>query len=187
MKSLLISISIVAIAGLVVGAMAVATDTVTCTVTPGAYAVSVSPTSDPYGPMTLSGTKTGTTITATNSGSIPERLNILGSDAVYGTTECGGNPCTWTLSTSALGQDQFVHAFTTKATPPTSGATLGSDPTTQWVPLDKGTSYTQLVASVAAAGTQDFHLDMRTPSSAGTNTSYGHAYSITVTLQAVAP
>lgn len=180
MKSFIATICILGIAGMMIGTMAMAGDTVTATVTPGNYAVSVSPTSAPYGGMTLSMTATSTQITATNNGSLTAKLNIIGADATWTTK-------TWTQSTTAPGTDTFVHAFTTKAIPPASGATLGSDPTIAWVSLDKTSTYKTLVASVAAAGTQTFTLDMRTPTAAGAETSFGNQYSTSVVVAAVAP
>jgi len=180
MKSLLAIAAVLGIAGMLAGTAAQAGNTVTATVTPGNYSVSVSPTSADYSGMTLSTTKTSAKLTATNDGSLAAKINILGSDATYTTY-------TWTQSTTAPGTDTFVHAFTIKATPPATGATLGADPATDWVSLDKGATYETLVASVASAGTQDFYLDMRTPTAAGAGTSFGHQYSTSVTLQAVAP
>ena len=179
-KSLFSTLLILGIIGMMVGTSTEAGNTVTATVTPGNYSVAVSPATADYSGMTLSATKTSATITATNDGSLASKFNIIGSDATYSTY-------TWTQSTTAPGTDTFVHAFSTKATAPTSGATLGTDPTTEWVSLDKTSTYKTLVASVAAAGTQDFHLDMRTPTTAGAETSFGNEYSMSVTLQAVAP
>lgn len=180
-KSFLATICILGIVGMVIGAVAEAGNTVTATVTPGNYSVSVSPATVAYTSMTLSATKMSATITATNDGSLAEKINILGADAT-------GGGKTWTQSTTAPGTDTFVHAFTTKATPPATGTALGTtDPTTDWISLDKVSTYKTLVASVAAAGTQDFHLDMRTPTTAGAETAFGTEYSMSVTLQAVAP
>lgn len=179
-KSLLVTLFILGIVGMEIGARVEAGNTVTATVTPGNYSVAISPATADYSGMTLSATKASATITATNDGSLASKFNIIGSDATYSTY-------TWTQSTTAAGADTFVHAFSTKATPPTSGATLGADPTTEWVSLDKTSTYKTLVASVAASGTQDFHLDMRTPTTAGAGTSFGNEYSMSVTLQAVAP
>lgn len=165
---------------MMIGTAVEAVDTVTATVTPGNYSVTLDVTSADYGGMTLSQTETSVTITATNNGSLTAKLNIIGSDATYTTY-------TWTQSTTAPGTDIFVHAFTTKTVPPATGATLGSDPTLEWVALDKSSTYKTLVASVASLGTQAFHLDFRTPTAAGAETSFGNEYSTTVTLQAVAP
>lgn len=179
-KSLLATICILGIAGMVIGTIAEAGDTVTATVTPGNYAVSVLPTSAAYAGMTLSATKTSAQITATNDGSLTAKLNIIGADATY-------TSYTWTQSTTAPGTDIFVHAFSTKTVAPATGATLGTDPTVEWVALDKTSTYKTLVASVAAAGTQTFKLDMRTPTAAGAGTSFGNQYSTSVVVAAVAP
>ena len=179
MKSLLVTISILAIIGLGIGTMINAVDTVTCTVTPGNYSVSVLPTSDPHGAMTLSATNRGTLITATNAGSLTAKLNIIGADATY-------SSFTWILSTSAPGTDTYIHAFSTAANP-TSGTATGTDPTAGWVSLDKGSTYKTLNASVSSSGTEEFYLDMRTPTAAGAGTSFGSEYSTNVTVAAVAP
>jgi hypothetical protein len=189
MKSLLATICILAIVGMAVGVTIVmAGDTVNCTVTPGNYAVSVLPTSDPHGGMTLVSSHTGTKITATNDGSLTAKLTIIGADATY--TEggkCGDGVCTWTLSTSAPGTDIYVHAFSTKDPAPTTNGTLGSDPTVEWVALDKGSTYKTLVATKGSGLTQDFYLDMRTPATGSTETDYGSEYSTDVTVAAGEP
>jgi len=188
MKSLLAMICILGMTGIMIGTIVEAGDTVTATVTPGNYSVSVDPIAADYGSMTLAATETSAQIAATNAGSLTEKINILGSDATYTeVAHCGDGTCTWTLSTVAPGQDTIVHAFTTKATPPATGATLGTNPLVEWVPLDKGANYTIASASVEAADIMNFYLDMRTPATAGTETDYGSEYSSTVTLQAVAP
>ena len=140
------------------------------------YSVSVDPTSVNYGGMAMDATKASTTITAT-VGNSDTKLNITGADATY-------TSYTWTLS-AALGEDQYVHAFT-KDTGLSSGGTLGSDAATQWVALDK-TGNQVLAASVSAYGSQTFKLDMRTPSTAGTETNLGSQYSTDVTIVASAP
>lgn len=177
-KILLATLSIVGIMGVMLGTVAEAGYIVTATVTPGNYSVSVDVATAAYGSMLLSTTQSSATITATNSGSLTEKINITGSDATY-------TDKTWTLSNTAVGTDTYVHAFSTKATAPATGATLSADPTTDWVGLD--TSAITFKASLAAAGTQAFKLDMRTPSAASTNTVFGSEYSSVVTLTAVAP
>lgn len=147
------------------------------------YSVSVDPTSVNYGEMVMNATKASATITATVDNSIT-KLNIVGTDATY--TEggkCGDGVCTWMLSGS-LGQDQYIHAFTKNTGLATNG-TLGSDPATEWVALDKTGKV--LAASVDAYGSQTYKLDMRTPSSSGTETDLGSQYSTDVTIVAMAP
>lgn len=178
MKSLIATICILAVLGVLMGTMASAGDTVSCTVTPGNYSVSVSPSSDPHGSMTLASSHTGTKITATNNGTLTAKINIKGADATY-------SSYTWTLSTTAPGEDIYVHAYSTKDPAPATNGTLGSDPTTEWVSLDKGSNYKVLKASLAATLTQDFYLDFRTPATPAAGTSFGNVYSTTVTLQAV--
>jgi len=64
---------------------------------------------------------------------------------------------------------------------------LGSNPATQWVALTKISDENILAASVVANGSQDFKLDMRTPSAAGGETELGKSYSTDVTIVASAP
>jgi len=147
------------------------------------YSVSVDPTSVNYGGMAMNTTRASAIITAT-VGDAATKLNIIGADATY--TEggkCGDGVCTWALSI-ALGQDQYVHAFT-KSTGLTTGGTLGSNPSSEWVALTKTNQL--LSASVTANGSQNFKLDMRTPSTAGTETNLGSQYSTDVTIVASAP
>lgn len=147
------------------------------------YSVSVDPTSVNYGGMTINSTKASATITAT-VGDAATKLNIKGTNATYTEVgKCGDGVCTWVLST-ALGEDQYVHGFT-KDTALASGGSLGSDPATQWVALT--TTNQLLAASVTANGSQTFKLDMRTPSSAGTETNLGSQYSTDVIIVASAP
>jgi len=149
------------------------------------YSVTVEPTSVNYGVMPINDTKASGIITAT-VGDAATKLNIKGVDATY--TEggkCGDGVCTWTLS-AAQGTDAYVHAFT-KNTGLASGGTLGSNPATQWVALTKISDENILAASVVANGSQDFKLDMRTPSAAGGETELGKSYSTDVTIVASAP
>jgi len=149
------------------------------------YSVTVEPTSVNYGVMPINDTKASGIITAT-VGDAATKLNIKGADATY--TEggkCGDGVCTWTLS-ATQGEDQYVHAFT-KNTGLASGGILGSNPATQWVALTKISDENILAASVVANGSQDFKLDMRTPSAAGGETELGKSYSTDVTIVASAP
>jgi hypothetical protein len=175
MKSLIASICILGIVGMMIGTMAKAGNVVTCTVTPGAYSVSVSPDSVGYGGMTLSATKASGTITATNDGTIATKLLINGSNATY-------VAYTWTLSTSIGVEDAYLHAYTTDLTE-ASGTAIGADYTTEWEDLLTGNS--DLAASVAVSGNQTFQLDMRTPASVSGG--LGNSFTTTVTVTATAP
>jgi hypothetical protein len=154
--------------------------------------ISISPTTIDYGGMLINTTKASGIITVSNESSQSVDLNIMGADAEYQeatgeeslcTDTAVQDTCTWTLS-SALGTDQYIHAYTTDTTL-ASGGTIGTNPSIEWV--DLATTYKTLATGIAAGATQDFQLDMRTPSTAGGETAYGKQYSTTVTVQAVAP
>jgi hypothetical protein len=139
--------------------------TVSATVTAQNISVSVTDGSVSYGTLSLSSTEDTTasglndTQTAENDGNVAEDFNISSSDASGGTG--------WTLSGTAIGTDQYEHKFSTN-----SGST--------WTAMT--TSYATLATNVAAAGTQDFDLQILTPSA---TTDYTQK-TITVTVQAVA-
>lgn len=134
------------------------TATVTATVTPKLVSVTVSPTSVAYGTVPLSSSATSGVITATNDGNVTETFNIKGADATYSTN-------TWVLSDTAVGANQYMHKFAL----PTY---------ITWTPLS--TTYLTLATGIAASGTQDFKLQIWTPTS---TTLYGE-YSTTVTVLA---
>lgn len=76
-----------------------------------------------------------------------------------------------------------MHCFTTDLAK-TSGAATGTDPSANWVGLDSS-DYATLAAGIAVLGSEEFALDMRTPTAAGAQTDYGEQYDTTITVQAV--
>jgi hypothetical protein len=138
--------------------------TVTATVTAQNVSVAVTDGTITYGTL-ATGTTQDTSAsgvdnsqTATNSGNVAIDINIRGNDS--------GD---WTLGSSA-GTDIYTHKFCT--------TTCDSSPT--WTGLT--TNYQTLSSSVSASGTQEFDMQIGTPSST-TNFS---EQSVDVTVQAVA-
>ena len=165
MKSLIASICILGLVGMVVGVAVQGADTapVSATVTPKLITVSVSPGTVAYG---ILGTNTTTstipaeldqTQTATDGSNVDVALNIKSSDAV------GGTP--WELA-AAAGENAFVHKF------------KGGD-AADWtqLPVDN-TTYATLDAK-PAAGSVAFDLQITTP----TITTDYVLKTITVTVQ----
>lgn len=197
MKSLIVSICILGMVGVVIGVVVLAaTDTVNCTVTPGQYAVTLDATDAAFGTMQLSASSQSTPelITGTGSSSLVEKFLIYATDATY--AEAGGeqalcadtgavDTCTWALS-AAVGADAYVLAFAT-STSLTSGTAVGTDPGIAWVALSTSGDKKTLDFGVATSGSQSFELDMRTPSSGPAETAYGKQYSSTLTVEATAP
>ncbi|MEX2515112.1 MAG: hypothetical protein WD335_03215 [Candidatus Paceibacterota bacterium] len=97
----------------------------------------------------------GDTQTVTNTGDVTIDLNIVGQDTA----------CPWTLAATA-GTDQYVHEFSTD-----SGGV--------WTALT--TTNQTLATGIAAAGTQDFDLQLTSP----TDSSCDTEQSVDVTVQAV--
>lgn len=161
MKSLIVSILIVGLIGLVVGIAVKAGDTVSATVTPKLITVSVTDGSVAYGILGASTTKStidlADTQTATNGSNVPVALNIKSSDAEGGTK--------WELAASSS-LDAFVHKF------------KGGD-AANWtqLPVDN-VSYATLKGSPAGASVT-FDLQITTPTA---TTDYVQK-TITVTVQ----
>lgn len=164
MKKILAGIALLA---LVLGAVApvwAATPTagVSATVTPMEISVTVAPISTDYGTMGVSEFKKADTVNAndefvvTNNGNVAEDFDIVGADATGGVT--------WTLAGSIGTENEYVHAYSALKTLAAS-ASLGTNEDTEWVPLDKGSTYKELATNVAADATQDLVLEMLTPSS----------------------
>lgn len=179
MRELIATICILAMVSLVINvAVRAGTEaTVTVSVIPGSYSVSVATSTYDYGSMLINSTASSSDDIATNDGQLTEKLQIKGADAA--TT----SPYIWTLSED-IGTDIYTHAFTA-IDGLVTGAATGTDPETSWVAL--GTGYQTLAASVAQSGTKQFWLDIRTPSAAGASTTYGEIYETTVTVLAAAP
>ena len=171
MKSLIATICILGMVGLVIGAKVVQgadEATVTATVTVQDIQVSVADGTVTYGTLGQNSTK-GThsgdlndTQTATNSGNITENFNIKAiADA---------STPNWTIGATAS-SDIYVHQFCTASctTPPTNYTALT-------------TNYTTLATGIEASGNQTFDLYINTPNPSSVYTEQ----SVSVTVQAVA-
>ena len=163
MKSLIASIMVLGLVGLVVAAavQAVTEASVAATVTVQNISVSVADGTVAYGTIGAGTSKSTLELspvdiqTATNNGNVTENLNIRGQNS---------SPAGWTLAATA-GANQYVHEFSKN-----SGGL--------WTAL---TTINQTLATgVASSGTQTFDLKITTPSSATDYT----AQSVNVTVQA---
>jgi hypothetical protein len=138
---------------------------VSATVTITEISVSVSDGGVDYGIIGLSSTADTTatgvddTQVITNGGNVPIDINILGT-----------NTTSWSLSNTAIGADQFMHKYCTSSCD--SGGT--------WTAISTG--YTSMVSNIpdTTSNTQDFDLEISTPSS---TTDYTQQ-TTTVTIQA---
>jgi hypothetical protein len=172
MKQFLIMLGILIATGMVVGTIALASETaaVTATVTAKKISVAVTNGTVAYGTVALSGYSSttasggGLNVTpprATNDGSLDEDFNILGSDSAN-----------WTLE-STIGTNQYTHKFC-------NVADCENAPT--WTEIKADATYTTLSSTTVAAGLyQDFDLQIRVPSASG---SYAQQ-SVNLTVQAV--
>lgn len=148
MKSLIASITILGLAGMIVGVGVQGADEagVAATVTVQNISVTVADGVVAYGTLGVNTSKDTTTSgvddtqTATNNGNITENLNIRGDDSTT----------SWTLA-GAAGSEQYVNKFCI--------TTCDSSPT--WTALT--TSNQTLASSVGTSGTQDFDLQIITP------------------------
>ena len=162
MKSLISTIAILGLVGMVVGvAVQAATEgSVTATVTVQSISLTVTDGTVAYGVLVVN-TSTSTlgltpvdTQTATNNGNVTENFNIRGT-----------NSANWTLQ-AAAGNEQYVHKFSTNG-----GAS--------YTPL---TLVNQTLATgKAPLGTQSFDLQITTP----TATTFFTQQSVNVTVQAI--
>jgi len=162
MKSLIASICILGLVGMVVGVAVQAADPiVTATVTPGEISVSVDRNTVGYGIMLLNDSKVDPlgAITAT-AGTSEVDINFTGADATYSTY-------IWTLA-GTPGTDIYEHS-----------ATINTTETALT------TSAQTLVSDLTAGASEDFTLKMYTPTTGSTETSLGNEYSTTVTLTAI--
>lgn len=170
MKSLISSIAILGLLGLVVGVtvQGATEGSVSATVTAQLISVSVADGSVAYGTLSLDTTEdTATggaaleTQTATNNGNITENLGIRSSDAV-GDTD-------WNLA-AARGSDAFTHEFSI-------------DDGSSWTAFNvDNTTNSVLANSVAANGNQTFDLRIGTP----TVSTDSVEHTVTVTVLATA-
>ncbi len=128
---------------------------------------SISVTSDgtiQYGFLNLnaaSSTVGGDTQTASNNGSLNEKLNVRSSNALGGVS--------WLLA-GTVASDQYTHEFST-----TTGAS--------WATMPDSSTYVVAHPFVTPSGTVDFDFRLTAPS----GTSDFVEKSITITIQAVAP
>ena len=145
------------------------TDTVTATVTAQNISVSVDNVSIAFGTISTSDTKDTTTgakgvddsSIATNDGNITEKFNIM-----------AGASTNWTLGATAGSETYTMKSCV---------ATCDTSPT--WTSVGIDPAYATLAASVAKDGTQEFDLQVGTPTSTA---SYGQQ-TITITVQATTP
>lgn len=149
-------------------AKAATTGTVAATVTAVIYSVSLDNGDGiAFGSVAQSSTQDTTTAgvddstTATNNGSVSEKLSIRAADSTD-----------WTLG-AAAGDETYTMQF----------CTSDCDGAPSWSDVGISPSYATLAASVAATGTQAFDLQVGTP----TTTVATGEQSITVTILAEAP
>jgi len=110
---------------------------------------------------TSSSTVGGDTQTATNNGSVNEKINVRSSNAIGGVS--------WLLA-STVASDQYTHEFST-----TTGAS--------WTIMPDSSTYVTASPFVTPSGTTDFDFRLTVP----TGTSDFVEKAITITVQAVAP
>ena len=166
MRSLITSIAILALVGLVVGVAVQAADeaSVGATVTVQNISVSVDDGAVAYGTLAVDTIEDTTSSgkndsqTATNNGNVTVDLNIRGT-----------NSGSWTLA-SAAGDGEYAHKF----------CTTDCDSSPTWTALT--TSNLTLVSAVGTSGSQEFDLQITTP----TITSIYTVQSVDVTIQATA-
>ena len=168
MKSLIASIMILGLVGMVVGTVTQADEsaTVAATVTAQLITISVADGSVDYGILPVD-TNQDTVIlndtqVVTNNGNVNVDLEVKSSDAIGGTQ--------WNLAATNAAQEEFTHEYSSNSG--TNWATFNVDNTT----------YAAIVASVVAGGTQNLDLRIKTPTSVADNA----LKTITVTVLATA-
>jgi hypothetical protein len=167
MKSLIASICILGLVGMMMVTMVKAATTadVSATVTVQNISVSVADGVIAYGTLGQNSTTNTCTLTdtqtATNDGNVTENFNVKAiADA---------STPNWTIGATA-GSDIYTHKVST-ATCPTFTASITLT-----------TSYQTLATGIAASGTQNFDLEINTPNPSTVYTQQ----SVDVTVQAVA-
>ena len=174
MKSLIASICILGMIGMVigVGVFAGETGTVAATVTVQNISLTVADGAVAYGTIAVSTIKDTTsggvddTQVGTNNGNVTEKFNIKGADTTN---------CVWTLAATA-GADQYFHKFCTTGT----GTPDPCDAGPTWNVLT--TAYATLAASVAVDGTQRFDLQIGVPTSSTCYTAATAVVTVLATL-----
>lgn len=176
MKSLLASICILGVVGLVIGVMALAASEqgITASVCPELVSLTVSPNSVDYGVLALGATDQAPApayVTVANNGNVTEDFTIKGADAVA--SPSGTWSLCWTGGACTIpGIDKYVHEFSTDA----------------WTtPHELTTSYQTLQAGIVGGvcdgtggSSVTTHLRIDTP----TSTSVYDDYSASVTILA---
>ena len=167
MKSLIFSIGILLVTGMIVGGVAIAATTgdITATVTAQNVAITVGDGTVAYGIVAVSGNADTTSGGVDDTQLVTNTGNVNGDISITGT-----NSANWTLE-STIGAEQYVHKSCT--------TTCDSSPT--WTEFAEA-GYTTLENDVAPAGTIDLDLQLLTPSSTGTFTEQ----SVDVTVQIAA-
>ena len=158
MKSLIATICILGLVGMVVGVavQGAGEQSVTATVTVRNISVTVGPASIVYGVL-AAGTESAPSavITATNNGNVTENFNIIGANTA----------APWTLGAIA-GSEIYVHKFSTDVSYIT------------WTALTL--AYQSLASAVAPSGTDAFELRITVPTA---TTNYTQQSAV-VTVQA---
>lgn len=156
-KNLFIAIGILAVAGVLVGIVAVkgaTTDSVTATVEIGSVSVTVTPESFDYGTIPFSTTKESYDTTDLSSTNIDAQVGGVLTDLdIKGTSTVA-----WTLAGS-IGENQYVHSFGTTTDD-------GTRPSSYTALTD---TYTTLYADVASGTTKYFGLKIAVPSGGETS------------------
>jgi len=169
MKSLLVTICILGIVGMMIGTIAEGGETVTATVTIGTVSVTVSPTSFGYGSVPYSGSKE-----SFDSDLASHNISATVGTAITDLDIKGANTADWALDTVAnIGANKYAHTFG-----------VAADETTKVVSYDSTALTTTfdsnyLVEGAAGSSVTWFGLKIYTPSS-GVAT----VQSAAVTLQA---
>jgi len=173
LKNLLLTTAIFSIAALILVSGVRAADTATVTATVSAQNVSVTITTDgsvDFSTINTSSTEDTTsggvndTETAQNNGNVTEDFNIKAADS-------SSSGAGWTLGATADSETYTMKFCTSDCDGSPTWNSVGIDP-----------SYQTLATGVAASGTQDFDLQVGTP----TSTTDYNEQTITVTIQAVA-
>lgn len=180
MKSLIASITILGLVGMVVGVAVkgAGTGTVAATVTPQLIAVSVSDGNVSYGvlnysasagsPTTEDTVTLGETQVITNDGNVNQNFAVKSSDAIKST-----GTIDWDLVLAVdIDTDDYCHQYST-------------DAGTSWTDFPINNGYTaDIITGIAPAGTDDLDLQILMPTG---STDIDDTKTITVTVLATTP
>jgi len=173
LRNLFLTVGSFLVAVLFLANIAKAADTATVTATVSAQNVSVTISTDgsvDFSTINTSSTEDTTssgvndTETAQNNGNVTEDFNIKAADS-------SSSGAGWTLGATA-GSETYTMKF----------CTSDCDGTPTWNSVGIDPSYQTLATGVAASGTQDFDLQVGTP----TSTTDYNEQTITITIQAAA-